>query len=89
MKCERNMNAEHGFHDPGKYVLSQSRRLPPLQVVSNSKFVSVGVGSLTNVFIIKHYITEVKKLNKFCPKSYRTFLHCTDNVFLAYNGKEK
>ena len=69
--------------------LSQSRRLPPLQVVSNSKFVSVGVGSLTNVFIIKHYITEVKKLNKFCPKSYRTFLHCTDNVFLAYNGKEK
>ena len=37
----------------------------------------------------KHYITEVKKLNKFCPKSYRTFLHCTDNVFLAYNGKEK
>ena len=59
------------------------------RVVSNSKFVSVGVGSLTNVFIIKHYITEVKKLNKFCPKSYRTFLHCTDNVFLAYNGKEK
>ena len=37
----------------------------------------------------KHYITEVKKLNKFCQKSYRTFFQCTDNVFLAYNGKEK
>ena len=70
-------------------ILSQLRRLPPLQVVSNSKFVSVGVGSLTDVFIIKHYITEVKKLNKFCQKSYRTFFQCTDNVFLAYNGKEK
>ena len=29
--------------------LSQSRRLPPLQVVSNSKFVSVGVGSPTEI----------------------------------------
>ena len=28
-------------------ILSQLRRLPPLQVVSNSKFVSVGVGSPT------------------------------------------
>ena len=30
-------------------VLSQSRRLPPLQVVSNSKFVSVGVQSPTEI----------------------------------------
>ena len=30
-------------------VLSQSRRLPPLQVVSNTKFVSVGVRSLTEI----------------------------------------
>ena len=30
-------------------ILSQSRRLPPLQVVSNSKFVSVGVGSPTEI----------------------------------------
>ena len=29
--------------------LSQSRRLPPLQVVSNSKFVSVGVQSPTEI----------------------------------------
>ena len=29
--------------------LFQSRRLPPLQVVSNSKFVSVGVGSPTEI----------------------------------------
>ena len=29
--------------------LSQSRRLPPLQVVSNSKFVSVGVHSPTEI----------------------------------------
>ena len=29
--------------------VSQSRRLPPLQVVSNSKFVSVGVGSPTEI----------------------------------------
>ena len=89
LKCAAAVKsaAKHTAHEPQR--LSQSRRLPPLQVVSNSKFVSVGVGSLTDVFIIKHYITEVKKLNKFCPKSYRTFLHCTDNVFLAYNGKEK
>ena len=30
-------------------ILSQLRRLPPLQVVSNSKFVSVGVGSPTEI----------------------------------------
>ena len=30
-------------------VLSQSRRLPPLQVVSNSKFVSAGVHSPTEI----------------------------------------
>ena len=30
-------------------ILSQSRRLPPLQVVSNSKFVSVGVQSPTEI----------------------------------------
>ena len=29
------------------FILSQSRRLPPLQVASNSKFVSVGVGAPT------------------------------------------
>ena len=32
-----------------KSILSQSRRLPPLQVVSNSKFVSVGVRSPTEI----------------------------------------
>ena len=31
------------------YYLSQSRRLPPLQVVSSSKFVSVGVQSPTEI----------------------------------------
>ena len=31
------------------HFLSQSRRLPPLQVVSNSKFVSVGVQSPTEI----------------------------------------
>ena len=31
------------------FILSQSRRLPPLQVVSNSKFVSVGVQSPTEI----------------------------------------
>ena len=30
-------------------MLSQSRRLPPLQVMSNSKFVSVGVQSPTEI----------------------------------------
>ena len=32
-----------------RQFLSQSRRLPPLQVVSNSKFVSVGVHSPTEI----------------------------------------
>ena len=32
-----------------KSILSQSRRLPPLQVVSNSKFVSVGVRFPTEI----------------------------------------
>ena len=31
------------------HFLSQSRRLPPLQVVSNSKLVSVGVQSPTEI----------------------------------------
>ena len=31
------------------FCLSQSRRLPPLQVVSNSEFVSVGVQSPTEI----------------------------------------
>ena len=31
------------------HFLSQSRRLPPLQVASNSKFVSVGVQSPTEI----------------------------------------
>ena len=39
--------AKHTAHEPQR--LSQSRRLPPLQVVSNSKFVSVEALSPTEI----------------------------------------
>ena len=42
------MNAVNEEVNAG-YILSQSRRLPPLQVVSNSKFVSVRVQSPTEI----------------------------------------
>ena len=47
------LNFDYIFQIKSKKIykgnLSQSRRLPPLQVVSNSKFVSVGVQSPTEI----------------------------------------